>query len=451
MTALSVSDAFFLWMEGRRSPMHVAGLYLYSLPEGAGPDFARDLASAASGWRHAEAPFNRYPVRQWGQWRWQDDRDFDIDHHFRRSALPHPGRVRELLELVSRLHGALQDRRRPPWEMHVIEGLADGRWATYLKLHHCLIDGVGSMRKAIAAHSTDPAERGMPPFWALTTKTQTQVTQTRSDPLDDLQAAWTEGRESAVGVRRALWDILRRSGIDPADVTPFQAPPSLLNPKITGTRRFAAQSWSLARFKALARKAGVKLNDIVLTICSGALREYLLSRHALPDKPLVAMVPMSVRKTGSSSDGNQVAMLLVELATDEADPVARLQRIAASSRLSKERMSRMSPSEQFGYTLAAGLPLPLSVATRSYTLRPPFNVVISNVPGPEQTLYWNGARLDQLYPVSIIYDGQALNITLASYGDQLGFGFLGCRSTLPQLQRLLDHTQAALGELEARL
>jgi WS/DGAT/MGAT family acyltransferase len=260
-----------------------------------------------------------------------------------------------------------------------------------------------------------------------------------------------DGRESATGVARGLWDLVRPSGIDRADVTPFQAPPSILNPTITGARRVATQSWSLSRVKALARAASVTLNDIVLTICAGTLREYLLAQGQLPDEPLIAMVPVSLRSADAPSDGNQVGMMLVELATDAADPLERLRRIAASSRHAKDRMSRMTRAEQVAYMLTLGLPLPMSMATRTYHVRPPFNLVISNVPGPTQPLYWNGLRMDEIYPVSALFDGQALNISLTSYCDQLGFGFIGCRNALPHLQRMLDHTARSIAQLESAI
>lgn len=449
MRPLSVSDALFLLLEGRRFPMHVAGLQLYSMPEGAGPEFARSLALQAREAARPQPPFNCGPVRRMGRWHWAEDAQFDIDYHLRHSALPHPGRIRELLELVSRLHGTLLERTRPVWEMNIIEGLNDGRIATYKKMHHSMFDGVAAMRTIIAAHSTDPDQQDMLPIWARPNPGRAAGASTQSGALAGLIDSLKDGRQSARGVARGLWDIVRSSGIHPEDVTPFQAPPSILNERVTGARRVATQSWSLSRIKALSKKAGVTLNDIVLTVCAGALRQYLVDQGALPQKPLVAMVPMSVRSADGPMDGNQVAMMLVELATDEADPLRRLRRIAASARVAKERMSSMSRAEQVAHALTVGFPLPLSAATRSYRIRPPFNLVISNVPGPSKPLYWNRARLDEMYPVSMLFDGQALNITVTSYCDQLGFGFVGCRTALPRLQRLLDHTNQAIEQLEA--
>jgi diacylglycerol O-acyltransferase len=163
------------------------------------------------------------------------------------------------------------------------------------------------------------------------------------------------------------------------------------------------------------------------------------------------MVPVSVRSADTSAEGNQVAMMLVDLGTEQADPLVRLRRVAESSEAAKTRMGQMSRAEQVAYMLTLGLPLPLSAMTGSYRVRPPFNLVISNVRGPEQPMYWNGAKLDEMYPVSMLFDGQALNITLTSYCDQLGFGFVGCRTALPHLQRLLDYTETAIAEFELKL
>ena len=451
MKPLSTSDAMFLLLEARRYPMHVAGLQLYSMPDGAGPEFARTLAQQAREAAPPQPPFNYRPVRRMGRWHWAEDAQFDMDYHLRHSALPHPGRIRELLELVSRLHCTLLDRTRPMWEMNIIEGLNDGRIATYKKLHHSMFDGVAAMRTIVDAHSTDPNEREMLPIWARPKPRRKPAPKSQSGSLAGVMDSLKEGRQSIAGIRLGLWDIMRKSGVDPSDVTPFQAPPSILNPAITGARRLATQSWSVSRLKALSKKAGVTLNDLVLGVCSGALREYLLSQNALPEKPLIAMVPVSVRSADTVAEGNQVAMMLIDLATEVADPLARLKRIAASSDVAKKRMNQMSRAEQVAYMLTLGLPLPLSAITGSYRLRPPFNLVISNVRGPDQPIYWNGAKLDEMYPVSMLFDGQALNITLTSYCDQLGFGFVGCRTALPHLQRLLDYTNNAIEQLEAAI
>ena len=457
MKLLSPTDHLFLLGEDRRKPMHVAGLQLFTPPADAGDDFLNELWESALAFDQPESPFNqRMSLRPTG-WHRVDDEHFDIHHHFRHSALPKPGRIRELLALVSRLHGTHCDRSRPLWEVTLIEGLNDGRFALYTKIHHSLVDGMAAMRLGHQALSTDPTECGRPPIWA-----QKRVRRSRATTADAAQPASSgyirELTESIKGgysllpaAGRGLLDIFRDVEHNPANARPFHAPPTMLNVPICSSRRFAAQSYSLSRVKKLAKASGCTVNDVSLAICAGALREYLLANNALPDKPLIAMVPVSVRAADSPEGGNQVAAILVNLATHIGDPGNRLRAIMQSTRYAKDRLASMSRLEQIAYTAATLGPTPLSIALRIDRKRPPFNVVISNVPGPKETLYWNRAKLEEMYPVSIPYDGQAMNITLTSYEDQLGFGFTACRQSVPSLQRLLDYSEAALADLETAL
>jgi diacylglycerol O-acyltransferase / wax synthase len=230
----------------------------------------------------------------------------------------------------------------------------------------------------------------------------------------------------------------------------FKAPRSMFNVPITGSRRFAAQDWSLERIKAVRKAAGgATLNDVMLAMCAGALRHYLIELDALPDKPLVAAIPMSLRTDAGSMGGNAVGIILCNLATDIEDPAVRLAEIRASMRKGKQVYHGMS---QLQITALSAIPMaPLAVATLPGALRitpPAFNVLISNVPGPRSPLYWNGARMQGVYPLSIPYEGQALNITVTSYAGNLEFGLTGCRRTVPHLQRLLGLLDESLEELE---
>ena len=247
---------------------------------------------------------------------------------------------------------------------------------------------------------------------------------------------------------REVGHAINQARKNPDYVSAFQAPPSILNKKITGSRRFAAQSYPLSRFKEIAKQMNATLNDVVLAVCGSALRSYLISQSALPDKPLIAMVPMSMRKDDSDS-GNQIAMILASLGTHIAEPGARLQQIQRSIVDSKQRFQNMSLEEAINYTALMLAPAGLNMVTGLSHRLQAFNVIISNVPGPKNPLYWNGAKLDGMYPVSIPLDRIALNITLVSYVDQLEFGFTACRRTLPSMQRLLDYVQDGIEELEA--
>ncbi len=256
-----------------------------------------------------------------------------------------------------------------------------------------------------------------------------------------------------VGLLPALNRTVQRAMNEQSGALSFSAPQTILNVPITGARRFAAQSWPIERIRHIARTAGATLNDVVLALCSGALREYLIGLDALPDTSLIAMVPVSLR--GRTADGhgdgggNAVGAVMCRLGTDLADPAQRLATVRASMQEGKESMTGMTPSQVMVMSALGLSPLALyPLLGLTGVVRPPFNLVISNVPGPRRPMFWEGARLDGLYPLSIPLDGQALNITCTSYSDKLAFGLTGCRRTVPHLQRLLTHLDHELAALE---
>lgn len=255
------------------------------------------------------------------------------------------------------------------------------------------------------------------------------------------------------GVLKGLkkyYDGIRRGELE-GMVAPFQAPASMLNQRISQSRRFVAQAYSLTRIKTLAKQYDATLNDIVMAITASALRRYLLEHNALPEQALTSLVPVSVRPADSDDYGNAVSLVIASLATNEPDPIERLRKIQRSMKEGKGLVASMTQSEIMLYSSLMSLPigLPMLLGVSSQTLRPPFNVTISNVPGPRKPLYWNGAELQGHYPVSIVINGVALNITVTSYVDQLEFGIVACRKTVPGMQRLIDYLEEALVELEA--
>ena len=451
MHPLNPTDSAFLWMETRTQPMHVAGLSLFTPPPGSGPEFVSQLVDE---WRKhvvALAPFNQRPVLRMGLWYWEEDTEFELDYHLRHLALPQPGRIRELLAMVSRLHGNLMDRNRPLWECYVIEGLPDGRFALYMKIHHALIDGVTGA-KMMADGLAKSASDIKPPLWAVPfPKHPTSGKKGRSKGLiKQLSYMAKAGSEILPGIRSAVWDMLRSTLADTAAALPFQAPPSPFNVEISGSRRFASQSYSLARLKRIGEAAGATVNDVTLAICSGALRQYLEVQKALPRKPLVAMVPVSLHGE-TNKGGNQVGVLLANLATNIKDPLKRLNRIVESTKEAKERLSSMSRLRKLAHGITSISPMGPAMVTGSARKHPMFNLVISNVPGPKDPLYLNGARLDEVYPLSIPTHYLALNITISGYEDKLGFGYIACRRSVPALQRMLDYTDQSILALEAAL
>ena len=452
----------FMLAESRRTPMHVGGLNLYSPPGGAGPEWARETYERFLQCDDVAPLYLKRPHRSLttaGTWFWTEDDQFDLEYHVRHSALPAPGRIRELLELCGRLHGTRLATERPLWEMHFIEGLADGRFAVYTKLHHALVDGVSAMRLLQATLSADPDERDLPPPWAARRSTsRVEREQTASNerlrelPGGALRSALAITAEAA-GLPSALIKTLNRGLRNETAPIALYAPRTILNQQITGARRFAAQDWPIERLRAVGKATGTTINDVVLAMCSGAMREYLGELNALPAQSLIAMVPVSLKLSeagvASAEGGNAVGEVMVKLGTDLADPEQRLLGISESIRSGKEALASMSQLQIIAMSGLGVSPLVLMPMLRMHgLLPPPFNLVISNVPGPRRKLYLNGARLDGMYPLSVPYHGQAMNITCTSYDDQMSFGLVGCRRTVPSLQRLLGHLDDELTALE---
>ena len=445
---MSPTDSIFLLTESREHPMHVGGLQLFEPPEGAGPEFVRELCDTLVANREFQPTFRKRPAWVVGglanvAWAYDDADDVDIDYHLRRSALASPGRVRELLELASRLHSSLLDRHRPLWEAYVVEGLNDGRFAVYSKFHHSLIDGVSALKLMQRTLSTDANDPELRAIWSLPRRHRPSAERSRWQLLRQLG-----GSVAAFGP--STWSLARAALVEQQLTLPFAAPRTMFNVPIGGARRVAAQSWSLDRVKSIKRAAGVTVNDVVLAMCSGALRAYLLDEQALPDTPLIAMVPVSLR-TAEEADagGNMVGSILCSLATDVDDPAKRLQTISESMRGNKKVFSELPRLQAFA--LSAFLMAPLGLAAVPgfvSSAPPPFNIVISNVPGPTEPMYWGGARLDGNYPLSIPLDGQALNITLTNNAGNIDFGLVGCRRSVQHLQRLLGHLESSLKDLE---
>lgn len=460
MPVMLPADSMFLIGESREHPMHVGGLQLYKKPAGVGPDYVGERFRELLTHTDVRRLMRRRPadpVSSLGQLWWANDDDIDLEYHVRLSALPRPGKVRQLLELVSRLHGTLLDRHRPLWEFHLIDGLEDDRFATYMKIHHSIVDGVAAMSLLSGTMSTDPDRRGLPPPWAKQPGRARSgggrtagVTELLTTAAKAVPAAVRDVAGVAGVATRLAGKAVRRESAG----LPFQAPPTMLNVPITGGRRFAADSWPIERLRAVGQGVGATLNDVVLAMCSGALRRYLAEHDQLPDRSLVAAVPVSVRAEGGAGDGgNSIGMVLCPLASDVADPVARLVSINRAMTATKAELSTLSPTQvQMLAASQALVPMLVNMTPGSnHVISPTFNLFISNVPGPRETIYWNGAELTGSYPVSIPFENQALNITVTSYAGSMDFGLTGCRRSVPHLQRMLGYLEESLAELEKEI
>lgn len=467
---LSPLDAMFIYGDTPSTRMHVAGLLPFTPPEDAGEQWFRELEDTIRS-EPVYAPWNLKLALPQLRYRpllsWIEDDHFDIDYHVRRSALASPGGERELGTLVSRLHSNPLDLSRPPWEVHIIEGLEGGRFALYVKVHHALVDGYTAAQTLIRTLADSPKDRGTKLFFQIPepkrTRALAQVHQDRGPRLPVLETAVAGVRGGADAVAsgigaaarlgmRLVETNLTGTGAHGEVVGSLEAPPSILNRRIGRNRRFAIQRFDLAELKAIGRQRDATLNDVVLSVLGGGLRRFLTELDALPARPLVAFMPVNIRPKGDVGGGNAVGAILASMGTDVEDPLERLEAVRSSTTAAKGQLEGMTQEQMLAYSAALMAPAGLQIA-RAFTgalrtaLPLTFNLCVSNVPGPSKPLYFRGARLEGSFPVSIPVHGMALNITLQSYADSLDVGFIGCRDTLPHLQHLAVHTGAAVQEL----
>lgn len=448
---LALLDSGWLTMETPETPMHVGGLMLYSVPENAPDTYMQDMLNWLTNVKEVARPFNKrlqgnLPMNLDAAW--VTDHDIDMDYHIRHSALPRPGRIRELLALVSRLHAQHMDKQHPLWEVYLIEGIEGNRFALYVKIHHSLVDGVAAMR-ILQSRLAMSSDQRLPPPWSA------EWEDIERESTGKVKSVKRRGPSLGESVK-ALGNVainLAKLATTPKDSnikSIYKAPKTVLNRKVQPARRFAAQSWSLSRLKSVAKLYDATLNDVVLAMCGGALREYLLGYATLPEHSLVANVPVSIRSQDQADEGgNAISAVQVTLGTRIRSAPARLRAIQESMNSAKQRLADMSRVEIDTHTIMTNLPL-LAGQVSGLDGRVPvlFNVVVSNVPGPREARYLNGAELLANYPASLIWHGYAMNITVQSYRDNLDFGVIACRESAPKVQRMLDFLENALIELE---
>lgn len=450
MRALTASDLLFLLLESKKQPMHVAGLCLFELPS-SDDNFVRNLVEKIkSEQAKPNFPFNQ--VLKYGAF-WQTDDDFDINHHFKHVILKH-GSDAELMAYVSDKHGMMLDRTRPLWEFHLIEGIAPQddntppRFAVFLKIHHAMADGVAAMRLFERSLSTSAEAEFTLPFWLLSNKYRKQSDAIAPKRKSTLKIISEQLSTLAPVAKALLGDIKQRRQDN--FLSTFDTPKSILNQRILGERLLIMRSFEKQRFVHLAKHFAVTTNDVVLAVCSGALRAYLLTQNALPTKAMTAFVPISLRKDDSSF-GNQMSFVLTNLATHEANPITRLRIITDSVDNGKTRFGDMTHAQAVNYSLLRYGWAGINLATNLYPTRQAFNLIISNVPSNNTPLYLNGARLTGIFPASVLFGGQALNITLANHQNRLDFGITACGHALPNIEALPDFIEKCLAEYESYL
>lgn len=487
MRLMDPFDAIMLVAEGLGNPMHFGSAIVLTPPPDAGPDYLDRIYAATVSDHFEVAPtFRRRPhrgVETGGLWFWRDE-DPVLTEHVHRVSLG-GGTLEEVWELIGVLHAEPLPQDRPMWAAWLIDGLVDGRFVLYTKVHHAVLDGVSGLRLVGERTSPDADDRDMPPFHAhrrpdgspdgaLVGEAQDDTAASPGNPVT-LALRWGAAVTSTVAgaggaalgavggaaglavrmVEGQVEAVTRGLTADDAPL-PFTAPRTRLNGALDSTRVFAAQSWPRERLRAVQVAAGVTSNDVVTALVSGALRAWLLAHDELPKDTLVAICPVSVRArdTGEegSGGGNAFGTAVCALGTDREDPEERLDVIHRSMDRGKSQVYRLGPLPSL--TVAAPSILPtilLPMLPFDPHVPPGFNVPISNVPGPREARYWNGAHVDALYPVSVVYDGIALNVTVCTYDDQVCFGFVAGGKAFPDVDELVPLVEEALAELETAL
>jgi len=446
MHRLSTIDSGFLITETRNSPKHVGGVQVLQLPRGKGSAWLRklvdDLKAVPPGF-----PFNQRlrDANPLTPALITDDR-FEIDYHVRHSVLPAPGSEQQLVQMVARLHANLLDRERPLWEFHLIEGLRGRRFVFYTKVHHAIADGVTFARWFAESGSRSPADLHSAPLWA---HHEPPVQRSEGNSLvgrliDGVRSTGSGVRTaldiSALGARLLQKRWLER---DQHIVLPLGAERTPFNVETGSARNFSICHFPLDEFKAIARSQQATINDLLMTLCDWAVHRYLAEHDAATDEPLIALMPVNLRDA-TSDQGNLISLLQVKLASSHEDPLAALREVREASRSTRQIYGDTPRESVQLYSLLVNLlPLGEELLHLGKLLPPIVNLVISNVPGPRQTLYFRGAEVTEVYPVNTLPPSVALSITVCSYGGTLYFGLIAGRSAIPDLQRLTRHLNEA--------
>ncbi|HEX4944356.1 MAG TPA: wax ester/triacylglycerol synthase family O-acyltransferase [Usitatibacteraceae bacterium] len=462
MKPLSGLDTAFLCLETPETPMHVGSLHLYRVQSRSRAGYFERAKKHIASRLHLAPVFTRRiaslpfdiasPV-------WVEDREVDLDHHIRRIRLRKPGTMAALEATVGRLHGELLDRNRPLWMFYVIEGLATGEVAWYSKIHHAALDGAAGVKLAEAILDASskprkvagPAKRKLEKTPGVAELLGAAFTKSIAE-YGKLVRSIPEGARVLKESLRAI-SSLAPPGKGSARGMPI-GPATAFNIPIGGKRAFATASIPLTEVKTIARRHDAKVNDVVLALVSGAVRRYLITKNALPRKPLVAAMPVSLRAEGDSIYSTRATLVLANLATHLAHPLARLEAIRASAGNAKAITVKAKSIIPMDFP-PLGAPWLLAAIARAYgyaqgvrSFPPLANLVVSNVPGPQAPLFLAGARMLTWWPVSIVEHGLGLNVTVQSYSGSLDFGLVAACDAMPDVRKLAAALYDAHEELK---
>ncbi len=436
--------------------MHVGALLIFDLPPRSRETFCRSLYNKMHKYSAASYPFNQRVLMGWTKLPvWETSTDFDIDDHLFFHELPSPGTRDQLHELVASHHERILDREHPLWEYHLISGIKKRRFAIYIKVHHAYADGVTMTSWMTRSLDTKPATKKIKPLWTLP-EGQRKTRPSGEFQMIDAAKKMLDRQIKSLSIARGLTRIAGQLVLEKLKLThnaisiPFNAPDTPLNGKLTSDRQLATASVPMKRVQRIRKAARVSLNQVAISCIDEALHRYLSELGHPLDQPIVISMPVSLRHDRSDKKdmGNEVCMVLVELAETTDDPYVRLRDIGVKLHYVRLQVDELPGQTMLGYTMITGLAeLALESVNLGQMLPPVSNLVISNVPGPRETLYLGSAKLIEHYPVSTIPPNNQLNITLFSYDQALHFGLVATRK-LRNLSNLGSYIYQAFENLE---
>lgn len=465
MEQLGTLDASFLYMETAHSPMHVGGVYIFEPPKNTKINFFETFKAHLTNRLHLSKVFRQRLVEvplEMSHPYWINDPDFDIEMHIDHIALPQPAGKKELMGLAARIFSRPLDRKHPLWKITLVEGLNNikgvpkGSFAMIAKVHHAAIDGVSGAAMMGAILDTKPNAKPIAlkdiPKWE---------TETVPTGVELIARSYGKAMGAPFKIAKFLYDAVSET-IDVAKdalanklsppAFPFTAPRTIFNAKVSSKRSFGGLEFTLDQIKAIKNQAkSLTVNDVVLGICSGALRRYLIEKEALPEKSLISMSPISVRSQAEKYQmGNKLSAMLVALETQESDPIERLKLIHKSAKTSKmyakgtnaTKLMEFIPSELAA--LAARLYTQIDLSDK---INPAFNLVITNVPGPPVPLYMNGSKVIRHFGMAPVLDGLGLLIVVFSYAGNITFSVTACREIMPDVDKFIGYLQESMEEL----
>ncbi|NOQ00117.1 MULTISPECIES: wax ester/triacylglycerol synthase family O-acyltransferase [Mycolicibacterium] len=445
------------------SPLNIGAVLIVSPPARTGAHYVEHLYHASLTPRDPLHPWlTRYPhrgARSGGAWVWRQCDAVDLSQHYTYTTLPPGSDRQQLWQLISQLHAQPLDRTRPMWMSYVIDGLPDGRFAFYIKVHHSVIDGVAGFQAIAEALSADPHLRQMPAFHAHRSAGGTRR-QTRHGRWP---TPWSAVRSLAGGTADTVAVAQRATAaqvsnlvaaqVTDTTVAPLAAPHMAFNGRLGAHRTVAGANWPRPRIRTVQHKAAATANDVMTAIVAGALRDWLAEHGQLPSRSLVAICPITVRphhgREHDDRGGNKFGAWLCPLGTDIADPAQRLDLIHRAMAEGKHQVARRGAAASLlslAPSICSTVLSPLVPLTPK--IRTGYNLPISHVRGPATEMYWNGCHVEEIYPVSAVYDGQVVNVTTCSYGDHIGVGYVADRDVIADSEHLIALTERALTELE---